>query len=523
MNEEEFKQALQDAYPLRRLEDERMEAIARAIRLRSTKNRRRTVAGLTALALGLAATAGFTYPIAAANQLGPSLLADMEAQEPYLVSLTFLGGKDSAGVHFNHRPMKMIVDGQAEYLPDMNGWPGTFGYVSADTRLHFVHPASNVSVVTPPQPGMVDLYETPFKVMRKLWAQKGFDFRKRIENRGIKFVNGKQVQELVLRTDGKVTFIADLDSKNHTLVSMVFPTDTDHAPLNIPARFDYDFDREKYSNSVKAMKSITTASREIDLDRDRASIRKDAFSVPLGTTFTGRDRLRIYQVQEDPAGDVFVLYSCDGAHRDGDRTGDWLHLKDSHGTEWLTSIIDLDFSELAPKGQGAKAQVFYHPLSSGHVDRATLSIPLDEWEYLSSQELQRPTRTLNLGTFLPTKVDCVPTWYFYAFGIQDELWVKAMGQKLRLEDAIKRADYRRAIQIGQDFDMWFPEDMTQLWYSRADLYRRLSEAYKEVGDTLSAAKAHERSEKLYGVTLVGSDPTYINRRFFGQKKQSSAK
>src|ERR1019366_988252 len=136
-----------------------------------------------------------------------------------------------------------------------------------------------------------------------------------------------------------------------------------------------------------------------------------------------------------------------------------------------------NFSKFAPMHEGLKAQVFFNPASSSHVGAASLSIPLDEWEYLSSQEQWKPTKTLKLGRFVPAKVDCVPIWYFYASGIQDELWVKAMGEKLRLENAIKRKDYRSAVQLGLDFDRWMPDDMTELWYSRADLYRRLAEAY----------------------------------------------
>jgi hypothetical protein len=82
-----------------------------------------------------------------------------------------------------------------------------------------------------------------------------------------------------------------------------------------------------------------------------------------------------------------------------------------------------------------------------------------------------------------------------------------------LEYAIKRKEFTRSIQIGLDFDKWFPEDMVELWYSRADLYRRLSEAYRGVGDAPTSAKFRKRSEDLYSITHVGSDPSYINERF----------
>ncbi len=517
MNDDTLQVDLSEAYPAAPLSEERMSAIGRQVRLASVRRRTRRKLWLGAGALfAVAATAGFTYPIAAANLLGQEVERNMRAAGPYLVRIS-VRSNDAPGAEWSSVPIELISDGDDEYIPHLAPGSKTFAFIDSKHQMHVCHPASKIDIVYPADPNVDSFYRLPLLVMEHLDKLGVFDMSKRIESRGERIINGRKVREIAMKRSGKEDFVADLDEEKDVLLSMTIGSISTHAKglpsLNTGMRFDYSYGDPQSKQTIAELKPSVGLMKELGLDRDRQRIRDDLFAKPLSVTPTGRDQLKVYQVQEDPAGDVFVLYSCRGYHSVEDNVGTWLQLKDGHGRAWITSLIDMNFSGLAPKGEGLKAQIFYHPDAPNSVGTAHLSIRLNDWEYLRSDEPStRATREIGLGAFAPSKVDCVPIWFFYAFGTQDEAWVPAMGQKLRFQQALAAKQYNVAIRLGQDFDGWFPEHMTELWFSRADLYRCLADAFRRVGDEVSARRYHDRSEALYKADPYGGDLVYQNKR-----------
>jgi len=376
----------------------------------------------------------------------------------------------------------------------VNPSPGSPTYLRVDPalRMSVVHVLAHRSIEWPPNKGNLSFIEMPLTLMEDLGK---FDVAKRIDRRGTKVVDGRTVEEVLVRGNAdNASVLLDLDAERGVPLSMI-----DYAPnSSTPVmRFEYSYDAERVKQAIVKLTSGGEGAVPIDLAKDRPRFRREFISSPLSTTSTGRDSLRVYRVEQDPEGDVFVLYSCKGYHADDQMQQRWLQLRDDRGLQWLTNQIDMFETKLTPNGEGLKAQIFFHPAFGRSTKLARLSIRLNEWEYLSVEEPSTPrTKQVSLGDFAPQPVACVPDWYFYAFGVDDEAWVGAMAQKLRFQYALKEKDYSTAVQIGRPFDTAFPEMMGGLFFEQADLDKGLAEAYRHLGDAESAEQFARKAAKL---------------------------
>ena len=489
MNEDSLKDALSANYGVDPLADDRMDAIARKFRVASVKNRNRKRVLITAsICLGLGASVGFTYPIAEANLFGRQVEQNFEAMGPYMIQISAIG-KDQPGSETRKTPISVLIDGKTAYMDDSMPGDRTFVVFDAESRIHTFLPDYNVELIRNPQPGLTD----SINVARQLMKQIGnFDIDKRIEHRGTKTVNGRQVEEVGMRSSNNLLLVLDIDSERHVPVSLTLPVSFGGV-TNL--RYDYVYDPNLVAKRIEAIKAKEVGMKPIYIERDKPLVMKQLFAQPLSKTWTGRDKLTIYQVNENAQGDVFVLYSCRGYHSDEDNMGSWIQLKDDQGKLWLTEIINMFDSKLAQKGEGIKAQLFFHPKSPSTIGKAHFSIRLDDWEFLRPDEKTvKSTRELNLGSFDPTPVNVVPIWFFYAFLDKDERWLPCIEKKVRFQNALSIHDFRTAIRIGREFYDNFPEMEPVIFFTRPTLAKGLAKAYRAVGD-LKLAKEFEAKSK----------------------------
>lgn len=489
MNDDSLKEALATTYKVDPLSDDRMDAMARNFRTANSNSRRRNRVLFTAgVCLGLGATVGFTYPIAEANLFGRQLEKNFEAMGPYMIQISTIG-KDQPGSETRKTPISVLIDGKTAFMDDSMPGDRTFVVFDAESRSHTFLPYCNVELIRNPQAGLTD----SINVARQLMKQVGnFDMDKRIERRGTKTVNGRQVEEVAMRMSNNLLLVLDMDLERLVPVSLTLPVSFGGVTH---LRYDYVYDPNLVAKRIEAIKAKKVGMKPIYIERDKPQIKKQLFAKALSTTSTGRDKLKIYQVNESAQGDVFVLYTCSGYHADEDNMGPWLQLKDDQGKLWLTEVINMFDSKLAPKGEGLKAQLFFHPKSPSTVGKAHFSVRLDEWEFVRPDEKTlRSTRDLTLGSFIPTPVNVVPIWFFYAFLDKDERWLPCIEKKVRFKDALNTHDYRTAIRIGREFYDNFPEMGPIIFFTRPTLAKGLARSYRAVGDLKSAQEFEAKSK-----------------------------
>ena len=489
MNEDKLKEALSATYAVDPLADDRMDVIARKFRVASGKSRTRKRVLITAgICLGLGTTVGFTYPIAEANLFGRQVEQNFEAMGPYMIQISAIG-KDQPGSETRKTPISVLIDGKTAYMDDSMPGDRTFVVFDAESRSHTFLPNCNVELIRNPQPGLTD----SINVARQLMKQIGnFDMDKRIERRGTKTVNGRQVEEVGMRSSNNLLLILDIDSERHIPVSLTLPVSFGGVTH---LRYDYVYDPNLVAKRIETIKAKEVGMKPIYIERGKPQIKEQLFAKALSATSTGRDKLKIYQVNENAQGDVFVLYTCSGYHADEDNMGPWLQLKDDQGKLWLTEVINMFDSKLAPKGEGLKAQLFFHPKSPSIIGKTHFSIRQDEWEFMRPDEKTVPsTHELNLGSFVPTPVNVVPEWFFYSFLDKDERWLPCIEKKIRFKDALSTHDFQTAIRIGREFYDNFPEMEPVIFFTRPTLAKGLAKAYRAVGD-LKSAKEFEAKSK----------------------------
>ena len=489
MNKDKLKEALSATYGVDPLADDRMDEIARKFRVASGKSRTRKRVLITAsICLGLGASVGFTYPIAEANLFGKQVEENFSAMGPYMIQISAIGN-DSPGSETRKRPMSVLIDGKTAYMDDSMPGDRTFVVFDAESRMHTFLPDYNIELIRNPQSGLID----SINVARKLMDQIGsFDLDKRIERRGTKTVNGRQVEEVGMRSSNNLLLVLDIDSERHVPVSLTLPVSFGGV-TNL--RYDYVYDPNLVAKRIEAIKAKEVGMKPIYIERDKPQLTKQLFAQPLSKTWTGRDKLTIYQVNENAQGDVFALYTCRGYHADQDNIGSWLQLKDDQGKLWLTTPINMFDSKLAPKGDGLKAQLFFHPKSPATLEKAHFSIRLNEWEFMEAKEKSdRSTREVSLGSFVPTPANVVPLWFFYAFLDKDERWLPCIEKKVRFQNALSIHDFRTAIRIGREFYDNFPEMEPVIFFTRPTLAKGLAKAYRAVGGLKSAQEFEAKSK-----------------------------
>jgi hypothetical protein len=500
MTEQRLKDLLSSAYPAEPASDDRLDTIARKVRLGSNRNMRRRLAiGSCGFAL-LAATVGFGYPIGQAYWFSLNVTRNMAAAGPYRLIVRTLPTRVDPNVHINRFATDVYVSGQDAYLLSRAPWGTTFSHYDSTVFVRTIHSVSGVSVVRRSSADPTYFYRIPVILAEKL---REFDVHKRIRDLGPRTVNGQQVEEIEMRVastkDGSLGdggFLLDMDPTRGVPISMRLLLGGQQVLPGL--RFDYEYSPTQVRETVESFKRKEAGMRVLNLESARPAIRKQLESRPLSATRTGRDVLKVHEVEENPEGDVFVLYSCQGYHSVEDNVGDWIMLRDDSGEKWLTSIIDLQFCGLAPKGEGLKAQVFFHPRASKTTSRAHLSIRLNEWEYLPAREPSTSsTRVLDLGSFRPTRVKGVPDWYFYSFTNFDESYLSGMADVLRTRYAASSKDYAAAIQYGTDFKTRYEQD-PDLLIERAEVYKALAKAYHGIGDEASAKASAAAAAKGWG-------------------------
>ena len=500
MREEQIKEILSEAYQVEPPSQEKIDALARRVRLGSgRKSLKRWTFGIGALA-GIAVAAGFTYPIAVANIFGHEVWEHMAAAGPYKITVKF-GPPQAPDEQVRTTPIIGLVAGHNLYTVDSSSKDAAYFRTDERTDQTFaVYPLSHLAAVTNHNQGATAFMQMPIGLMARLGT---FDASRRIEKKGTRIIAGRTVDE-VLVTDSKSDdrTLLDIDKLKGVPLRVQSLGAGSQTPV---VEYDYSYDASAVRAEIARLDQIEAGSRSFEFDTEREALTKQFVAAPLARVKFKRDIVTIYRVDQNSEGDVFVLYSCKGYHGDDQMQQPWIRLED-HDQLWLTTTISMFSSKLAPKGEGMKAQLFVpsgeseatgmNPaiLTPGGV-YAHLSIKVQDWEFLTEGERALgPTWEKSLGDYQTTYVDDVPDWFIYAFGPHDETWVRAESQRLRFEFRLKEQNYARAIPIGKAFDDNFPDLMPNLFYSQHQLEEGLAKAYRALGDKKTAS-AYEKKLK----------------------------
>jgi len=474
MTDKQLQELTKRAYHVPELSDDARRTIRRNVRLSLPSQRTRwrfaVVAGVAAGVASLGA------PIARANYITYSLAAGLRDVRPFTVTITVVAKNVPAGAHYRQAPMVVSVANDICTMTDSDTT-----YLYSNSKVYQYRPEDGRSIVRKGNSSFLNYVTTPDRVADQIGK---IQVGKQVQFAGKVLVKGRELDEWVVDspTYGHVTL--DIDPVTGSPLRMLLNMNANQGGLI----FDYDRDSVKAKQIVESRLAAIRAVPVLDVEKRRWPLSQWISSTPMHVFGLPRDNFTLYRVDTNARGDVLVLYTCDGKHKEEGNMGNWLKLKDSTGTPWLSGVVDLSFSKLDLKGQYPKAQVFFHPSRPTQATQVNLSLTMQQGEFVDD----RPGRSIvryDLGNFTPRPAEIgQPDWLYYSFGMQDSSWLALSATVLRFRNALLVKNYAFAQQIGQQLESNFPDMAAGVFFEKAQLSLGLYHAFKATGD---AAKARE--------------------------------
>lgn len=459
MNEESLKKALKNAY--------QVETPRQAFEMPAATQTRPRILRIALSAMVAAAAfiaiVGF-YPPFRANLFCREVADRLKSQRGYQITLTVsttpeLLGSYNQPAYFTFRGNQMTDWHPGANLKFDIATNQSIRQYDPATRTYQTFPGQSMNPVLP-------LLSSLSKV----------DLSKRMVHIGLVKANRREVDRTIVRMDkdkkptswfSAEEIRVDLDPQTDLPIEVVLGGPDTEDSSTTSQHFVFDYDSSKVDAAFAG--ADTTGYREVDFAKMSASHFR-----PLGSKKLGRDLLTIYKVEENLAGDVFVLYTLDGYHKDAKRRAGYLYLKDDAGKDWLQTVISVDH-KLKVNGMNPKAQIFFPPVGPHVASSVALYVKLlDGWEFqlngfmgALAPDGYRLIKLPPLGgkvtpvmNIHPTPVEGCPDWVLANSFRASLPEIDDRGNYLRMEVAAARGDYLGSSRLANELlDHWRFTDM----------------------------------------------------------------